>query len=258
MGLLGDAWNKAKRYGNPITGPINAGADIINYADKQIKGPAPTGNGTTPETEEAQRLGQQFNTLGEQAFQRGQQNTSDAINDRAPGVRQAEWLRKGLSGPGALESRYASALNGPDVAAQRERDLGARQINQQYGASGGGRSGAALQATANMDANIVAKNQARLDDLAGGAQSAQEGRYGRVFGAVNDVSKGVSDLRFNGGNLANAGAISGQAAGIQNGLDVLTQKGKNVADQNLAYAKKPGFMDYLQGGAAVYKTASGG
>lgn len=99
------------------------------------------------------------------------------------------------SGPTYLEQRYTDRLNGVDAAANYALKRGGDDIDRRMMAGGAFNSGARGQQLSDFGANVYAKSQEQLDQLAAGATGARQRKLESMFGQGLGIAGGMAGVQ---------------------------------------------------------------
>lgn len=145
------------------------------------------------------------------------------------------------SGPGYLEQRYLSRLNGDDLSYNYALKRGMDAVDSRMAAGGSYNSGARGQQLSDLSANLAAQSQSQLDALAGGASGERQGALNSMFGQAFGIAGGQSGLA----STYDTGAGNALSAGNEAALMMALQKAG--VDQKAAQ----GLINNIFGAAAV-------
>jgi hypothetical protein len=197
-----------------------------------------------------EQAGKDSERIGATALDMAGAGINRALDQTTPAARQ--WSRQyelggELAGPGALEKRYQDRASGANPALDYDRKVGQEAIDNAFAARGLGNSGAALKATADLNANISAENQRQLDSLAAGAQGAQETRLGGAFDRLSNLGQGRANIVQNGTQGGIDSYTAGQLGGVNARLAAANTGLQKRKDTTGLLSQGVGFVTGLAG-----------
>lgn len=208
-------------YWWPVAG-YNAGKNLVNQGKSALNYLKDQYNAPYDEAAAANRqAGEEADQLGEDAARMAGEGISRGLEQTLPAARywHTAYEDNGpLAGPGVLEQLYQDRKNGVDLDAERQRTLGARSIGNAFAARGLQNSGAALSATANMNADIDANHYRQMADLAAASQGATQSRVGGAFDRLLNLGQGRANTVSGGVTTGIDNYTGGKLGGIQSRL----------------------------------------